>query len=60
MLGVGFHILSGHQTDFEDARIQGVTESNDSEFQSTPHPVQHTVVILYFVPYKTIKFKFCL
>jgi len=51
MLGVGFHILAGHQTDFEDVRVQGVTESNDSEFQSTPHIVQHTVVI-YFVPCK--------
>lgn len=38
MLGVGFYIL-GHQTNFEDARIQGATESNDSEFQSTPNPV---------------------
>lgn len=50
MLGVGFHTL-GHQTDFEDARVQGVTESNDSEFQPIPHLVQQTVVI-YFVPCK--------
>lgn len=66
MLGVGFYIILGYQTrfedgrvqtEFEDGRVQGFTESNDSEFQPTPHPVQQTVVV-YFVPYKIITFKF--